>query len=65
MTKKQYEEYLNDLYAGDGETCLNHLAYIVKHHPRTRTTALAGKYGTLLRRYDPIAFEVGKRDSGY
>ena len=43
-TKKDYEEYLNE--SGNGNFHLN-------------GKQRYGKYGYLLRKYDPIAFEVG------
>lgn len=47
-TKKQYEQWLNDLGYEPG-----HPQMIIGGKMRH------GKYGTMLRKYDPIAFNVG------
>ena len=47
-TKKQYEEYLNEI----GEV-LSEEEFIIGGKMRN------GKYGTMLKKYDPIAFNVG------
>lgn len=47
-TKKQYEEYLNEI--GEG---LSEEEFIIGGKMRN------GKYGTMLKKYDPIAFNVG------
>lgn len=61
-TKKAYEEYLNGIYSGDeawdiGQYMLGD--WIGKRFHACARLLEAGKYGTALRRYDPIAFEVG------
>lgn len=55
-TKKAYEEYLNDF----GES-LGAEDFVICGKRRS------GKYGKLVREYDPIGFEVGYREwkSGY
>jgi len=68
MTKrKQYEEYLNELY--DVDTCLEQTEHCWAGNDKTpaqKTSALRvakeGRYGTVLRLYDPIAFTVGYND---
>jgi hypothetical protein len=53
MTKRQYEELLNDCGAPDHD------------HPKNRGRVplnFVNKYGTWLRKNDPIAFEVGYRE---
>jgi hypothetical protein len=52
-TKKQYEELLNKI----GYSLSSNFFFI---GGKQRTNW--GSYGTLLRRYDPIAFEVGYND---
>ena len=47
-TRKQYELFLNDLGFEDDEEKM-----IIGGKLRR------GKYGTMMRKYDPIAFEVG------
>lgn len=47
-TKKEYENYLNSI-----GTSLSEEEFIIGGKFRR------GKYGTMLRKYDPIAFEVG------
>ena len=47
-TKKEYEIYLNSIGAS-----LSQEEFIIGGKFRR------GKYGTMLRKYDPIAFEVG------
>ena len=47
-TKKEYEIYLNSIGAS-----LSPEEFIIGGKFRR------GKYGTMLRKYDPIAFEVG------
>ena len=51
MTKAQYMEYLNEL----GE-CLTDDYFWMQGKYRH------GKYGAMLRKYDPISFEVGLND---
>ena len=50
-TKKQYEEYLNEL----GES-LSEEEFIMGGKMRL------GKYGTMQRKHNPIGFEVGYND---
>lgn len=56
-TKNNYEAYLNDLYRGD-EPETEQYRYLGKGLKLVK----AGKLGTALRKYDPIAFEVGFND---
>lgn len=52
-TKKQYEEDLNHIYTPDQ-------AIEIGCYMKKATNLLhRAKYGTALRKYDPIAFEVG------
>lgn len=46
-TRKEYEQYLNDCMPSIGE------------HMIIGGKMRKGEYGTMIRRYDPIAFEVG------
>lgn len=53
MTKKQFEEILNEYGPPDHD------------HPKNKRRvpwSSVNKYGTWLRRNDPIAFEVGYRE---
>lgn len=50
-TKKQYEEYLNEL----GES-LSEEEFVMGGKMRR------GKYGTMQRKHDPIGFELGYHD---
>ena len=50
-TKKEYEKYLNEIGLS-----LDEDHFIIGGKKRN------GKYGTMLRKHDPIAFEVGFRD---
>lgn len=52
-TKKAYEEFLNGLPMNEDE-------FIMGGKFRERYCNV-GKYGTCLRKYDPVAFEVGYR----
>lgn len=54
-TKARFEDYLNSIYRGDGYGIGNY-KYLGKAGLRL---VRQGKLGTALRRYDPIAFEVG------
>ena len=54
-TKQAYEEYLNDLVPHDDDDIFES-KFIIGGKLRT------GAYGTMLRRYDPIAFQVGYND---
>ena len=63
-TKKSYEEFLNEVGC-DFEQC----EYLTNKDrgkylkPQSLKLSLyENKYGTILRRYDPIAFEVGYHD---
>lgn len=51
-TKKAYEEYLNNNSHFDSDE------YIIGGKKR-ETYYWSNRYGTALRKYDPIAFEVG------
>ena len=62
--RKEYEQYLNELY--DSETCLEKTEHCWAGNDKTKTEkrlslnlAVQGMYGTVLRRYDQIAFTVG------
>ncbi len=55
-TKKAYEEYLNELsppYESD--------EWIIGGYHRT-VYAYSKRYGTAMRRHDPIGFEAGYQD---
>jgi len=53
--KQDYEEYLNELGLSlDDENFIIDGKFRASFYPH--------RYGTALRRYDPIAFEVGYRD---
>lgn len=51
ITKKQFEQYLNEVVE-----CLPEEDFIIGGKYRRM------KYGTAMRKYDPIAFEVGYKD---
>lgn len=51
-TKKEYENYLNEIGLS-----LDEDYFIIGGKKRK-----SGKYGTMLRKHDPIAFEVGYND---
>jgi hypothetical protein len=51
-TKKEYEEYLNDLYVPDQ-------AWEIGKYMYKKEIGYINKYGTKLRKCDPIAFNVG------
>ena len=53
LTRKEYEEYLNEV----GKS-LPEEEFIIGGKQRPYW----GKYGSFIRRYDPIAFEVGYSD---
>jgi hypothetical protein len=50
-TKKAFEQYLNDL-----QLEADHGRYIIGG--KLRNEAFSREYGTALRKYDPIAFQV-------
>lgn len=52
MTKKQYEEYLNDIGCQDRDELKSHGGRVPDYC----------KYGSWLRRNDPILFEIGLRE---
>jgi hypothetical protein len=54
-TKKQFEEYLNDLYSQDTLNSFETLEYLTNK-------IIDGKAGSVLRRLDSIAFEAGYND---
>ena len=54
-TKKNYEEYLNDLYSNC--IILEECPGIYDYLPKPLLER--GKLGTCLRKHDPIQFEVG------
>lgn len=62
-TKKSYEEYLNSIY--DFHSCRDATEYLwsskveARQRNKVLKLGLQCKYGTILRTYDPIAFEVG------
>ena len=58
-TRKDYEEYLNEIYSPD--EALDVGAYML---PRAKRLLNEGKYGFALRKYDPIAFNVGFNEWG-
>jgi hypothetical protein len=53
-TRKDYENYLNEID-------MRSVSFIIGGKFR-RVYEYQGKYGTALRKYDPIAFEVGLND---
>lgn len=53
-TKKDYEEYMNSIYAPGDLALLEEYAYL-----NAKRLLLEGKFGTAIRRHDPILFEVG------
>lgn len=55
-TRKTYEEYLNDFSPEQGSD-----KWIIGGKIRTYHMSL-NQYGTALRKFDPIAFEVGYND---
>lgn len=64
-TKADHEEYLNDLYADvyDWETCLEEFGHYCADEDDTITDAYHDRtLGTLLRRKDPIAFNVSHEE---
>jgi len=61
-TKKAYEEYLNEIYLGDKAWDAG--GYMCDHRSPGQFHSCIrllnrGKYGACLRKYDPIAFNVG------
>lgn len=67
-TKSDYEKHLNDLYADSFgmEQAIEQFIYLTSDKRGERTTKsniiscyVNHQLGTLLRRYDPIAFNVG------
>lgn len=69
-TKKAYEEWLNNLYQEDysHDDAIEALLYLTGDRPDAITRdelslqILSGTAGTLLKKMDPIAFEVGFND---
>ena len=51
-TKKDYEEYLNDLYSP-------YEAWDIGRYMYKNDVGYINKYGTKLRKSDPVAFQVG------
>jgi hypothetical protein len=68
MSKRtEYEEYLNELY--DMETVLDETEHCWAGNDKSevdkataRSLAEQGMYGTVLKKFDPIAFNVGFND---
>lgn len=68
-TKKEYEKFLNQMYADcySEEQIVNALEYMTNKSRTTGTTTIKNIrsshqnhiIGSLLRKYDPLAFEVG------
>ena len=63
-TKKEYENYLNELY--DFHECRDKTEHCWAGNDKTKQQknwalkkGLQNKYGTIIRKLDPIAFEVG------
>jgi len=63
-SKKEYEDHLNNLYSI--YDCLKNTEHCWAGNDKTfaqkkgaRLLAEAGHYGTVLKKYDPIAFNVG------
>jgi hypothetical protein len=53
-SKIGYEKYLNDLYYGQDISGFPEYQYLLK-----KQLLQKGKLGTVLRKDDPIAFEIG------
>lgn len=63
MNKKDFEEYLNGMFSVSDtlrktEHCWGGNDKTPTQKYSARKLALQAKYGTVLRRFDPIAFEV-------
>jgi hypothetical protein len=64
---KDYENSLNKLFSPEEvlektEHCWSGNDKTKFEKKKSKNLALQGKYGTVLRRYDPIAFQVGFND---
>lgn len=64
---KDYENSLNELYSPEEvlemtEHCWAGNDKTKQQKKKAKNLALQGKYGTVLRRYDTIAFNVGFND---
>ena len=67
MNKKDFEEYLNGMFSVSDtlrktEHCWAGNDKTPTQKYSARKLALEAKYGTILRRFDPIAFEVKYND---
>ena len=71
MNRKQFEAYLNNLYAEqDNQTVYEQLIYLTVKRSngghisknRLRNSIQDGKAGTLLRKYDSVAFTCAFND---
>lgn len=67
MNKKDFEEYLNGMFSVSDtlrktEHCWAGNDKTPTQKYSARKLALEAKYGTVLRRFDPIAFEVAYYD---
>ena len=67
MNKKDFEEYLNEMFSVSDtlrktEHCWAGNDKTPTQKYSARKLALEAKYGTVLRRFDPIAFEVEYND---
>lgn len=66
-SKSRYEQYLNALYSSccSIEEAIENFCYLNKGAVRKTTLKMAylnRRIGTLIRKYDPIAFNVGFRE---
>lgn len=57
-TKKEYENFLNGLFTYE-DIYFNHPYLLRKGNRGANKLAESGLYGTLLKKFDPIAFNVG------
>lgn len=68
-TKKQYEEFLNQLYDENGVAGILYLMNKRRANPVSEYNFYRyvenKKCGTMIRKYDPIAFEVNYADFKY
>lgn len=57
-TKDNYESYLNEMFPYYEPF----MEYLTTKSTRVRNALDRASYGSILRKYDPIAFEVGFND---
>jgi len=53
-TRVNFENYLNDCYP----TYKSFMAYLCTNNNRVKSALNRGRYGSMLRKHDPIAFEL-------